>query len=122
MVREKSSEAIETYVQNFPASRQDHIPLRNGRSGRESIRSFIKRPRSLLADRQEAKKYKATHGETLATHIVTLEQLVKKCNIDGTRVSNLDETGGMPEKYICERGRRLCLKQIRDAQEFRVNG
>lgn len=86
MVREHLAQAVETFVKHLPASRKENR-YRNGRSGSDFIRSFIRCHGVSFTYRipthKKAKQFKATNGKTLATRFATLEQLVKKHNIDG---------------------------------------
>lgn len=100
IVKDHVADAVQLFLNNLSASRGSRLPFRNRRPARTSVQSFLKRHARQLIYRipthQKAKRYAATNRDALKPHFATLEALVEERNVYGSRIWNLDETGGTP--------------------------
>lgn len=102
--RSDVADAVQIIVNNMTPERRNDIPFINGRPGRKFLRNFEWRHKNEIKigkpSRHEAIRWKATNGENLTTHFAEIEHLIKRFNIDPTRMSNLDETGCTPNRDL----------------------
>ena len=101
LTRKDLSEAAEIVISTLPVERKKELPFRNNRPGIRWVHAFYTRHKQELRyavpDPQEARRFAATNGKTLAMHFSAMEALVAEFALDDERIWNLDETG-------CSRG------------------
>ena len=100
MTRMHLREAIGAFTETLPEERRIQLPFKNGAPGYWYLRAFEKRHRKELRfnrpTKQESRRWAAVNAESIATHFVTLRNIVDKFNLDPARIWNLDETGSSP--------------------------
>ena len=120
LVREK--------ISDFVFSAHDHIPsicaqFKNKRPGKYLVDSFMKRNnlKGAKPNRQEAERYHCTNADVLTSLISNLSELIRRSDIDATRLFNLYETGMSPgigchgvtrKKGVVPRGYRCHTKIV----------
>lgn len=97
-------EATAIIVTKMSSERRKNLQFKNGMPGKKWLQCITERhSRSLSFMKptcQEALRFAACNGDTMATHFATLEKVLKEHNIDDKRVWNLDECEATPGKDL----------------------
>lgn len=108
-------EAVAVIVSRMPPARREKLPFKDGKPGIKFLRGFQKRHGDRIKftrpTRQEAVRFAACNGDTLTTHLATMEKLISDNAIDDIRLWNLDESGATPGKDVD--GRSACKRLMR---------
>ena len=102
MRRAQLKQAIEVIVARMTPARRLALQFRNGSTGVKYLRAFQARHshkiRFVKPTKQEAQRFRACNGDTLAKHFAVLEKIVSEHSIDPDRIWNCDECGMTPGK------------------------
>lgn len=96
--------AASQLAEQIPSSRRTKLSFKDSVPGKGWIRGFrtwhAKQIQLGRASKQEEIRWRACNADTLSTHILVFEKLLKQHNIDASRICNLDETGVTPGKDV----------------------
>ena len=100
--RTDMADAVEIVVSKMPSERQAKIRFTNCRPGKTVLWTFELRHKDSIklgnSSLQEALRYRVTNGKNLTTHFAEIEYIIKKYQIDSTRMVNIDEAGCSPNR------------------------